>query len=128
LKKKVLTLLFVLGVIFTTHFGGVDQAKAAAGRTVSTVVLDFNETSASTQRVDVTGSLEYLVTNWGTKDVRYTIFKYGVAHASGYVLAGKSVHSSFAASSTEYSLRIYCGGTSGTTTTGCSAQGQINDY
>lgn len=122
MKKKIITLLFVLGVLFSSSAFGLNQAKAA---TLATDWLALSETSSSTSRIDVTGSMNVYVKNWGSKDIKYTIFKSGVSYISGVVKAGDYYRGTISLPNDEYSLRMYCGVY--TRTTGCSGQSEISD-
>lgn len=124
--KKLFTVLLVL-VLSVVSFGMENNQASAAASTSSTVTLTTGQTSASTSRVTANNIGHRSVVNTGSQKVTYRIFKNGVA-VTGYITVYPGARSATNFSTTAgagYSLRVYCGSSSGT---GCNANAVITNY
>ena len=120
--KKFFSIVFALTLTLGI-FGSVGNEAEAATTLKSTATnLTTSQTSASTVRVIANQHLSSSVYNAGKYRVTYRIFKNGVAQ-TGYISVAPGVRGNNKVyGSGEYSLRMYCGSSSGT---GCSASGGI---
>lgn len=62
--RKIIAGLFVVATALSAPFVGFSEASAASA---SNAVLQASQTSSSTSRITVNGSMKIAVQNWGTK-------------------------------------------------------------
>lgn len=116
--KKFLSIIFALTLTLGI-FGSFDNEAEAATTLKSTATnLTTSQTSKSTVRVIANQHLTSNVYNAGQYKVTYRIFKNGVAQTGYISVAPGARGNNKVYGGGEYSLRMYCGSSSGT---GCSA-------
>ncbi|MEB6551139.1 hypothetical protein MXL46_19015 [Heyndrickxia sporothermodurans] len=134
--KKILSAFLLGAALFSMPFQEGNNVKAAEKIVYETgleatilasdtqsAVLSTTQESSSTSRVTAKSQLVTSVSNLGSKDIKYAIFRNGVEYLTGRLVPGDFYKGTLNVSSGEYSLRMYCGVYS--RTTGCRASTTI---